>query len=230
YAAALENSTFRTIDLSYDHRFNNKWVYGLTEKNRVKIKGASKVSNPGCYSTGAQLGLMPLKDKLSTAPIIFGISGYSGAGRIPSDKNNKDILKNNILPYALTGHGHEAEISHHLCHDVSFIPHVAPHFRGISLSIQFALKSITTADDLLTLFKNYYKNEHLVKVSGAIPEIQSVANSPYVNIGGFKVDNRDPTKGVFVVTLDNLLKGAASQALQNINLMLGFSELKGIKL
>ena len=128
----------------------------------------------------------------------------------------------------MTEHGHEAEISHHLGRDVNFIPHVAPHFRGISLTIHFRLNSQLSASKLLSLFKHYYAQEVLVKVSVSIPEVQKTAHTPNVNIGGFKMSKRDPNRGVFVVTLDNLLKGAASQAMQNINLMFNMPELNGI--
>ena len=228
YVKALKNTPCKIIDLSYDMRFDNEWVYGLTEKNRKLIRAASKVSNPGCYATGAQLGLAPLLEKLAENPVIFGVSGYSGTGRTPSDKNNPKYLYENFLPYQMTEHGHEVEISHHLGRDVNFIPHVAPHFRGISLTIHFRLKSQLSASKLLSLFKHYYAQEVLIKVSVSIPEVQKTAHTPNVNIGGFKMSKRDPNRGVFVVTLDNLLKGAASQAMQNINLMFNMPELNGI--
>ncbi len=228
YADALKDMDCGIIDLSYDHRFDENWDYGLTEKNRQALQGSKKVSNPGCYATGAQFGLLPIIDQLAASPVVFGVSGYSGAGRTPSDKNNPDRLKENFLPYALTGHGHEAEISHHLGYEVSFIPHVAPHFRGISLTIQFALKTPSSAEELLALYQDYYADEPLIKVQTDIPEVSSTADSAAVKIGGFKMDTRTATKGIIIVTLDNLMKGAASQALQNINLMLGLPELKGI--
>lgn len=228
YAEALAGQDCAMIDLSYDHRFDQDWAYGLPEKNRDQIKGAKRVSNPGCYATGAQFGLLPLVGQLEGVPAIFGVSGYSGAGRTPSDKNNPERLRDNFLPYALTGHGHEAEISSHIGHDVSFMPHVAPHFRGISLTIRFQLKEATTVDAIANLYTDYYGAEPLIALQEGIPEVQAIANSPMVKIGGFKMDARDARLGVLVVTLDNLMKGAASQALQNINLMLGFDELKGI--
>jgi N-acetyl-gamma-glutamyl-phosphate reductase common form len=228
YVDSLQRSPVKILDLSYDYRFDDKWVYGLTECNGENISGAKHVSNPGCYATGAQLGLAPLVDDLVGAPTVFGVSGFSGAGKTSSPKNDPARLEDNMLPYALNGHGHEKEISHHLGHEVRFIPHVASWFRGISLTIAFETAYENSADSLLALFHEFYDGEPLIKVQSDIPEVRDIAGTPYVTIGGFSVDERNPHRATLVVTIDNLLKGAASQAMQNINLMFGFDELKGI--
>lgn len=120
------------VDLSADYRFDNGWTYGLPELiNRSEIARATRISNPGCYATAAQVGIAPLVPFLGGQPTVFGVSGYSGAGTKPSPKNDVQFLTNNIIPYSLTNHIHEREISHQLNTDIAFIPHVAVWFQGI---------------------------------------------------------------------------------------------------
>lgn len=216
------------LDLGADYRFDPDWVYGLTEFNRAALKNARRISNPGCYATGAQFGLLPLRDQLMGPPAIFGVSGYSGAGRTPSARNDPDRLRDNLIPYALTGHVHEQEISTHLGRPVRFHPHVAAFFRGITLTIAVDLGAPVTAESLMAEFQVCYSDEPLVRVHDEIPEIPSLNPRAGICIGGFSVDARDAHRASFVVVLDNLLKGAASQALQNINLALGLEELTAI--
>ncbi len=124
------------VDLSADYRFDSKWTYGLPELvDRASIAKATRISNPGCYATAAQLGIAPLLEHLEGTPTVFGVSGYSGAGTKPSPKNDVDNLSNNIVPYSLTDHIHEREISTQLGHPVAFIPHVAVWFQGIHVSV-----------------------------------------------------------------------------------------------
>lgn len=216
------------IDLGADWRFDSGWVYGLTEWNREALAGATRIANPGCYATGGQFGLLPLRDFLVRPPVIFGVSGFSGAGKTPSPRNDPERLKDNLIPYALTGHVHEQEISARLGRPVRFHPHVAPFFRGISLTIAVDLADPSSADELLAHFQAAYDKEPLIHVVRDIPEIRAVAGTPRLHIGGFTVDERNPHRVSFVVVLDNLLKGAASQAVQNVNLALGLEELTGI--
>ena len=122
------------IDLSADYRFDSSWTYGLPEiVQRSSIAKAKRISNPGCYATAAQLGIAPLLPFIAPGqqPVIFGVSGYSGAGTKPSPKNDVANLTNNLIPYSLTDHIHEREISKQLGIDVAFIPHVAVWFQGI---------------------------------------------------------------------------------------------------
>jgi len=216
------------LDLSADYRFDPKWTYGLPERFRDQIQTAQLIANPGCYATGSQLGLLPLKDQLVSAPVIFGVSGYSGAGKTPSPRNDPDVLRDNLIPYALSGHMHEKEISHQLDIAVRFMPHVAAFFRGISLTIAFELDHAVSVDELERLFRQAYAGEARVRVDKEIPQVSAVQDTPDVHIGGFTVDERNPARGSLVVVLDNLLKGAASQALQNLNLALGLDEYSGI--
>jgi N-acetyl-gamma-glutamyl-phosphate reductase len=216
------------LDLSADYRFDARWVYGLPERFRDELRGAQLIANPGCYATGSQLGLLPLSGRLASAPVIFGISGFSGAGKTPSPRNDPEVLRDNLIPYALSGHIHEKEISNQLGVDVRFIPHVAAFFRGISLTISFELSEPTTAAGMFELFQAAYVEEPMVLVSKEIPQVSSVQGRPVVHIGGFDIDQRDPVRGSLVVVLDNLLKGAASQAMQNLNLSMGLDESAGI--
>jgi N-acetyl-gamma-glutamyl-phosphate reductase len=116
WVAAIESAHPEAliIDFGADYRFDPDWVYGLTEFNRDALVGARRISNPGCYATGAQFGLLPIRDLLSAPPVVFGVSGHSGAGRTPSPRNDPKRLKDNLIPYALSGHVHEREISAHL--------------------------------------------------------------------------------------------------------------------
>ncbi len=216
------------LDLSADYRFDPEWAYGLPERFRDQIRTAKRIANPGCYATGSQLGLLPLLDRLISTPVIFGVSGYSGAGKTPSPRNDPAVLKDNLIPYALSGHMHEKEISHQLHTEVRFMPHVAAFFRGISLTIAFELKRVSSVAELLALFQQAYAGEARVSVSLDIPLVSDVRNTSDVHIGGFTIDMRNPERGSLVVVLDNLLKGAASQALQNLNLALGLDEYSGI--
>lgn len=140
------------VDLSADYRFDSKWTYGLPEiVNRAAIAKATRISNPGCYATAAQLGIAPLLPHLGGTPTVFGVSGYSGAGTKPSPKNDVDNLRDNIVPYSLTDHIHEREISTQLGHDVAFIPHVAIWFQGIHVSPFIFPKSHLQLHHLLLL-------------------------------------------------------------------------------
>jgi len=123
------------VDLSADYRFDDNWTYGLPELvDRSKIAKATRISNPGCYATAAQIGIAPLISQLGGQPTVFGVSGYSGAGTKPSPKNSVENLRDNLIPYSLTDHIHEREISTQLGTSVAFIPHVAVWFQGIHVS------------------------------------------------------------------------------------------------
>jgi len=213
------------VDLSADHRFDPAWVYGLPERGRAAIAGARRVANPGCYATGMQLGLAPLLGLLGGPPQVFGVSGYSGAGTTPSPRNDPERLRDNLMPYALIGHLHEREVSHQLGQPVRFTPHVAGFFRGISLTIAATLTRPETPASLLARYREAYADEPLVAVGAEIPEVARAAGRHGVSVGGFAAEG---ARAVLVVTLDNLLKGAATQALQNLNLALGLPEGLGV--
>lgn len=216
------------VDLSADHRFDDGWVYGLPELNRATIVGARRIANPGCYATAAQLALGPVVSDLAGLPVLFGVSGYSGAGRKPSPRNDPSRLADSLVPYALTGHVHEQEMGHHLGRPVRFAPHVAAFFRGISMTVAAEFGDPVTAEGLLSRFRDFYSRSPLVRIGNEPPEIREFAESIRAGVGGFSIDARNPRRAVWVSALDNLLKGAASQAIQNLNLAFGLDEYAGL--
>lgn len=212
------------IDLSADYRFDESWVYGLPEiHGRDALVSARRISNPGCYATAGQLALAPLRGNLAGPAHVFGVSGFSGAGTTPSRKNDPEALRDNLMPYALSGHIHEREMSRHLEQDVRFTPHVAAFFSGITATVHAELSKPMTRDALIARFETYYCGETLIRVTPDIPEIRDGAAKPGAVIGGFAVDESG-RRVVIVSALDNLLKGAAVQALQNLTLALGLPE------
>lgn len=226
------NGKSKIVDLSADHRFVSEkdWVYGLPEiNNRERIINAKQISNPGCYATGSQLSIAPLLQHIDGLPTVFGVSGYSGAGAKPSPKNDIKVLSDNMIPYALTNHIHEREISTRLGHEVAFMPHVGQWFQGISLTVSIPIKkgSIESSEEAAQIYKKFYEGETLVHVIDDIPLVKDISGTHGVVIGGFKLND---TKDRVVVcgTIDNLLKGAATQCLQNMNLAMGYGEYDGI--
>jgi N-acetyl-gamma-glutamyl-phosphate reductase len=217
------------LDLSADFRFDDGWYYGLPELTRTAYAGQRRISNPGCYATAMQLALAPMLDALDGPAQCFGVSGYSGAGTTPSDKNDPALLRDNLMPYALTGHVHEREASRHLGHAVEFMPHVAPHFRGLTITANLHLARPCARDEVLARYRDRYAGEPLVRVGDAPPWVSRIAHAHHVELGGFALAD-DGRRLVVVATEDNLLKGAATQALQNLNLAFGFDELDGIPL
>ncbi|SDQ24201.1 N-acetyl-gamma-glutamyl-phosphate reductase [Pseudoxanthomonas sp. CF125] len=229
--AALEAQAPDTliVDLSADYRFNQDWYYGLPELTRASYAGQKRISNPGCYATAMQLAIAPLLDRLAGPPQCFGVSGYSGAGTTPSDKNDTDKLRDNLMPYALTDHMHEREVSRHLGVPVEFMPHVAPHFRGITMTVNLWLDQPIKVEAIRDLYRQRYAGEPLIRILDQAPWVSHIAGKHGVEIGGFTVAPGGK-RVVVVATLDNLLKGAATQAMQNLNLALGFDEYTSIPL
>ena len=217
------------VDLSADYRFDPSWYYGLPELTRGRYAGQKRISNPGCYATAMQLSIAPMLNVLDGPVQCFGVSGYSGAGTTPSDKNNAALLHDNLMPYALTGHIHEREVPHQLQHPVEFMPHVAPHFRGITMTTNMHLSIAFDRDEVLARYRGRYADEPLVQVQDDAPWVSRIAGKHHVEIGGFTL-SADGRRLVVVATEDNLLKGAATQALQNLNMAFGLDELAGIPL
>ncbi len=230
YVEAIEkNAPHRIIiDLSADFRFDDRWAYGLPELNRARLRGAARIANPGCYATAMQLALAPLVSRIDGAASVFGVSGYSGAGTKPSPRNDPARLKDNLLPYALTGHKHEREATRHLGATVRFTPHVHPAFSGLIVTAHVPLKDALDAGALKNLFENAYGDEPLVTLQDEAPELKDGTGRKGVVIGGFAV-SEDGRGAVVVAAEDNLLKGAAVQAIQNVNLALGLDEFSGLK-
>ncbi|MEN5291915.1 N-acetyl-gamma-glutamyl-phosphate reductase [Stenotrophomonas lactitubi] len=229
FVAALETAKPDTVivDLSADYRFDTAWYYGLPELTRDRYNGQKHISNPGCYATAMQLAIHPLRDLLAGPPQCFGVSGYSGAGTSPSDKNNVELLADNLMPYALTNHMHEREVSVQLGVAVEFMPHVAPHFRGITLTANLWLNRVQTREQIVERFQQAYAGEALIEVVDEAPWVSRIAGRHGAQVGGFTLAPGGK-RVVVVATLDNLLKGAATQAMQNLNLALGIDELTSI--
>ena len=207
------------------------------EFNREKVKKSRLISNPGCYATAAQLCIRPMLSHLDKHrfPVVFGVSGYSGAGTTPSSKNDPERLRDNMIPYSLTGHIHEREIWYQSglginFGGVSFVPHVASWFRGLSVTVVMGLSKSMSSREIRNVFKDAYRDEPLIVAldAGEIPEVTQIAGQHGAIVGGYAV-SEDGKKIVMVGVLDNLLKGAATQAIQNINLSLQGEELAGIK-
>jgi len=215
------------VDLSADHRFDDDWVYGLPELHRAKIAGARRIANPGCYATALQLALAPLVPLLDGVPAVFGVSGYSGAGTTPSPRNDPERLKDNLMPYKLVGHTHEREASRHLGAPVRFMPHVHPAFRGLIVTCHVPLAEALDRRSLKQVYADAYGDEPLIALRDAPPELKDMAGRAGVLIGGFET-SADGRSAVVVAAEDNLLKGAAVQAIQNANLALGLAELMGV--
>ena len=217
------------VDLSADYRFNENWYYGLPELTRASYVGQKRISNPGCYATAMQLAITPLLGRLAGPPQCFGVSGYSGAGTTPSDKNDTDKLRDNLMPYALADHMHEREVSRHLGVPVEFMPHVAQHFRGITMTVNLWLDQPMKVEAVGDLYRQRYAGEPLIRILDQAPWVSHIAGKHGVEIGGFTVAPGGK-RVVVVATLDNLLKGAATQAMQNLNLAFGFDEYTSIPL
>lgn len=160
------------------------------------------------------------------------MSGYSGAGTKPSPKNDRENLRDNIIAYSLTDHIHEREVSAQLGREVAFVPHVGEWFQGIHLTISIPLAEQLTAREIRTTYQERYEGEPLVKVVGEIPSVKAVSGRHGVEIGGFQVaarrEGEEGGRVVVCATIDNLLKGAATQCLQNLNLTCGYAEFEGI--
>ena len=217
-------------------------VYGLPEVNREQIKTARIIGNPGCYPTTVQLGLLPLLKAVqplvdTDTLIIDAKSGVSGAGRKAETSLLFSEAADNFKAYAVKGHRHHPEIVQGLhaiapsgqFADLLFVPHLVPMIRGMFTTMYIQLTEAGQAADLQTLFEQQYANEPFVDVmpAGSLPETRSVRGSNQLRIALYR-PNQGKTLVVLVVQ-DNLVKGAAGQAVQNMNLMFGLNESAGLE-
>ena len=226
-AIDAQESRMLIVDLSADYRFDDTWYYGLPELTRRTYRGQQRISNPGCYATAMQLAIAPLRERLAGPPQCFGVSGWSGAGTTPSDRNDPQKLHDNLMPYALVDHVHEREVSRRLGLPVEFMPHVAAHFRGITMTVNLWLQQPVTVEAVRERYRTFYAGEPLVRIVDEAPWVSRIAGRHHAEVGGFALAPGG-RRVVVVATLDNLLKGAATQALQNLNRALGFDEFAGI--
>lgn len=229
YVAALDAAQPEVVmvDVSADHRFDARWHYGLPELYREHAAGQRRISNPGCYATGMQLALAPLSDLLAAPPVCFGVSGYSGAGTTPSPRNDPAKLADNLMPYTLVDHLHEREVTRHLGSPVHFMPHVAAFFRGLTITADVMLTRPLDRGAVMDRFLSRYAGEPFVDVQDEAPTVKDAAGTNRAVVGGFVVGEAG-RRVVVVSSLDNLLKGAATQAVQNVNLALGLPETAGL--
>ncbi|MBD3260520.1 MAG: N-acetyl-gamma-glutamyl-phosphate reductase [Candidatus Altiarchaeales archaeon] len=244
----LIESGHRVIDLSADFRFEDEKiyrenyashacpmllgeaVYGLPELYREEIRKTSLVANPGCYATAAILALLPLMKQRGldlTRIVVDAKSGTSGAGAKPNVFLNSSETAANLKPYKVTGHRHQPEIDHILSRlnpdvSVNFTPTLAPFTRGIQETIHIFGEPI---GDPRKAYEDHYKNECFVRVVSD-SFISNVVHSNFCDIAVFYDEGK--RRLVTVSCIDNLIKGAAGQAIQNMNLMLGFKESKGL--
>ena len=231
-------STVKIIDIGNDFRLKKDAVqgdrtfsYGLPELNKTEIITANNIANPGCFATAIQLGLLPLaKEKLLTEVFTTGITGSTGAGQTLSATSHFSWRANNIQPYKTLSHQHLGEIEQSLLQiqttaaHVNFVPWRGDFTRGIFVSSQ--LRSILSHDDLYQLYTNFYANHPFVTVSKEAISLKQVVNTNKAMVQIEKVDDRL----VIHSAIDNLLKGASGQAVQNMNLMFGLDETLGLKL
>ncbi len=253
---SLIDKGVKVIDLSGDFRYDDvkvyeKWynqkhsspellsesVYGLPELYRDKIKGARLIGNPGCYTTCSILGAYPvLKSGLGSSEniIVDAKSGVTGAGRGLALAYQFCECTENTKAYKVATHRHTSEIEQELSKAagkevmISFTPHLIPQKRGILSTIYVNLNKKCTTEELTEIYKDFYKDEYFVRVkeAGDLPETKHVAGSNFVDIG-VVVDER-LNRAVIISALDNIFKGAAGQAVQNMNIMFGLDEKTGI--
>ncbi len=210
-------------------------VYGMPELNREKIRGARLVANPGCYATSVILALKPL----TTAGLIDteqGIvadakSGVSGAGKAPTAKTHFMHAADNLSAYGVFTHRHTGELLEQIGlerDEIVFTPHLLPIPRGILATIYVRFRGAQTRTNVMDAYRHYFKHSPMVRLhESGLPEIRHVVRTNYADIG-FQLAP-DGTRAVIVSCLDNLLKGAAGQAVQNLNVMQGLGEAEGLE-
>jgi N-acetyl-gamma-glutamyl-phosphate reductase len=241
-APALVDAGVRVIDLSGAFRLRDvaargRWypetarmpsglAYGLTELNRSAVAGARLVANPGCYPTASLLALAPLVEAgllhRDADIIIDAKSGVSGAGKTPSERTHFSECHGSLSAYGVFGHRHGAEIEQGVGREVTFTPHLVPLDRGILSTIYVRVPPGTTEEHLGSVYQGAYADAPFVRLVGsALPEIKHVAHTNFCDIG-WRV--HPSGRAILVSVVDNLLKGASGQAVQNMNVMLAFDE------
>ena len=237
----------RVVDLSPDFRLSaeqyEEWygahpypemlpgTYGLTELHRDEIRAARLVANPGCYPTAALLALEPLKTLGLLDVCVDAKSGVSGAGKAANERTHFCTVDSDLVAYGVQGHRHYPELAAGLAEagggpSLVFIPHLAPLQRGITESIYVRVRDLPSAEALRELYEKAYRDEAFVDVCDAPPHLADVRDTNRCRIHA-TVEERSGRILVFVV-IDNLMKGACGQALQNMNLMLGLAEEEGL--
>ena len=204
-----------------------KAAYGLAEWNQADIRGAKLIAVPGCYPTAALTALKPLQKAgliaANNKPIISAVSGVTGAGRKASLATSFSEIS--FKPYGVLNHRHQPEISYHLDNNpVVFQPHLGNFIRGILATIYVQLNDNVTDEQIAEAYHSAYDGQKIVRLTGAWPQINDVAGTPFCDLHWA----RDGNQLIVVSAIDNLLKGAASQAIQCINIHQGFSPVAGL--
>jgi N-acetyl-gamma-glutamyl-phosphate reductase len=227
---------FKDADAKKAAEFDDRAVYGLPELNEDRIQSADLVANPGCYATSVILALAPLVTSnlvdRDRGIISDSKSGVSGAGKEPSARTHFVSVADNFSAYSVFEHRHTGEILEQLSlnsGELIFTPHLLPIPRGILSTIYVQLRKETSAEQIQSCFSDFYKSKKFVRIypSANLPEIQFSVHTNYCDIG-FRLA-RDGRRLILVSCLDYLLKGAAGQAVQNMNLMYGWDEAEGLQ-
>jgi len=238
-AFRLRDAAVRSRWYPETHRVPEGVAYGLTERAREAVAAARLVANPGCYPTATLLALAPLVSAGILAPgadiIVDAKSGVSGAGKTPSERTHFSECHGNLSAYGVFNHRHGAEIEQGVGAaagpaapgmNVTFTPHLVPLDRGLMATIYMRLKPGTTEQALAEVFEQAYAGAIFVRLVGSsLPEIKHVAHTNFCDIG-WRVDPSG--RAILVSVIDNLLKGASGQAVQNMNVMLGIDERTGL--
>jgi N-acetyl-gamma-glutamyl-phosphate reductase len=237
----LKDSSLYPAWYGYEHRFTDylaKSVYGIPEINRGVIGNAQLVANPGCYPTSVLLALKPLlaEGAVETEDIIVDAkSGVSGAGRSPKQPFHFPECTENFKAYRVPGHQHTPEIEQELSSvagvpiTLTFTPHLVPMVRGILSTIYLRVNSNLSEDALWAIYEKHYKQEPFIRLlpSPELPETKHVSGTNFCDIA-IRLDKRTG-RLIVLSTIDNLVKGAAGQAVQNMNIMMGWPEEAGLK-
>ena len=229
-AFRLRDQTARARWYPETHRVPAQVAYGLTELERGAVGRARLVANPGCYPTVSLLALAPLVSSgllVTGADVIIDAkSGISGAGKAPSERTHFSECHDSLSAYGVFGHRHGTEIEQGLGMPVTFTPHLVPLDRGILATIYVRVPEGTTEEALGDVYQRAYADETFVRLVGsALPEVKHVARTNFCDIG-WRVDGSG--RAIIVSVIDNLLKGASGQAVQNMNVMLGIDERTGL--
>lgn len=227
---------FEDSDAATAAELTDKSVYGLPELNAERIAAAALVANPGCYATSVILALAPLL-KAGVVDRNRGIisdskSGVSGAGKEPTAKTHFVSVADNLSAYAVFNHRHLGEIVEQLAlgdHEMIFTPHLLPIPRGILSTIYVHLNRLMTALEVESCFRNFYSGKRWIRIfqTPKLPQVQFALHSNYCDLGFCLAE--DGRRLVLISCIDNLLKGAAGQAVQNMNLMYGWGEEEGLQ-
>jgi N-acetyl-gamma-glutamyl-phosphate reductase len=229
-AFRLRNDAVRARWYPETHRLPDGVAYGLTERERGAVARARLVANPGCYPTATLLALAPLIEAgllvAGTDVIVDAKSGVSGAGKTPSERTHFSECYGSLSAYGVFNHRHGAEIEQGAGRQVTFTPHLVPLDRGILSTIYLRVAPGTTEATLEQAYQSAYAGATFIRLTGPqLPEIKHVAHTNFCDIG-WRVDPSG--RAILVSVIDNLLKGASGQAVQNMNVMLGLDERTGL--